>query len=59
MNENNSEGYSKSIKIMDEGGKILCPFCQKGYIKKMNDAVYICDNCRRGIVRRVSNVRLG
>lgn len=40
-------------KILDSGGRIKCPNCKDGHIKKVTEDVYMCDKCKCGITGRV------
>ena len=46
------EEHQKRIRFMDGGGKIKCPQCKDGYIRKMDEDVYYCDMCKCGITVR-------
>lgn len=51
----NTEKAEKHLEIMNilrNGGTIECPFCNKGKVRALNEAVFSCDYCGRGMIGR-------
>ena len=40
----------KRLQILNSGKSIKCPLCKKGEVRKIKPALYLCDNCGRGII---------
>lgn len=53
MGTEKAEEHIKRMEILRSGGEIPCPYCNRGKIRRKNDAVFLCDICGKGIVGRV------
>ena len=45
--------HMERMEVMDNGGKIKCPNCKDGYIRKVEEGIYLCNKCKCGIVSRM------
>jgi len=45
-----SRRSAERIKYLESGGEIDCPLCNKGKIKMVTPAAFLCDHCGKGIV---------
>lgn len=51
--EKKVDSHLERMKKLRNGETLVCPFCNKGKIKALNDYVFLCDNCGKGINGRV------
>ena len=45
--------HLERIKFLNNGGRLECPYCRKGFVSRVSEGTYICDKCGKGMITRI------
>lgn len=46
--------FERRMQALRAGKAIECPYCKReGGLRMVNEAVYVCDSCGKGIIYRI------